>query len=191
MHHTEKQFNAKSSTKYNPYVGKVINSFTAERLKSVIETSGGQILLGGVETVNVQDRYLAPTIIKNPSKSSELMQNEIFGPILPIVTYNSFSEAVKEVNSHGKPLAIYYFGSTFSHNIKILERETSSGALAVNEAMMQVTESDTGFGGVGMSGSGRCSGYEAFKMWSNGKAVNIKNAINVFPYNITCPPFDG
>ena len=191
LYHTEKQFGTKSSTKYNSFVGKCINSMSVERLQGLINSSGGQVILGGSNTADIKDRWLAPTIIKNPSKTSELMQNEIFGPVLPILTYSSFSEVIQEIQNRGKPLAIYYFGSTFSHRIQMLQRETSSGALAVNEAMMQVTESETGFGGVGHSGSGRCSGYEAFKMWSNGKAVNIKNVMNFFPYNITCPPFDN
>ena len=117
------------------------------------------------------------------------MKHEIFGPILPIISFRNFDEVIERINKAEKPLAIYYFGSSSSGHPKRLEEETSSGALCTNEALLQVLESDTGFGGVGFSGSGRCSGYESFKQWSNGKSVVTKNAVNIWPYNILCPPF--
>lgn len=91
------------------------------------------------------------------------MKNEIFGPVLPVLTYKSFDDVIKGVKSREKPLAIYFFGSTSSGNIQRLITETSSGNVSVNEVMLHVAESEAGFGGVGYSGNGRVSGYEAFK----------------------------
>ena len=146
-------------------------------------------MLGGPDSANVEQRKLEPCIVLNPKDDSDLMQNEIFGPVLPIVTYKDFDEIIKGVNSRGKPLAIYFMGSTSSPHIQRLEKETSSGCLTVNEVMYQVAESEPGFGGVGNSGMGRCSGYEAFKQWSNGRSVVTKYAVNVWPYNIVAPPY--
>lgn len=149
-------------------------------------------MLGGHDNANVEQRKLEPCIILNPKEDSDIMQNEIFGPVLPILTYKDFDEVLKGVTRREKPLAIYFMGSTSSPHIQRLQKETSSGCLTVNEVMYQVAESAPGFGGVGSSGYGRCSGYEGFKMWSNPRSVVSKYAVNVWPYNIVSPPYtDG
>lgn len=176
---------------YCDRVGKLINGDTVKRLKGLIESAGGEIVLGGPEYCDVQNRYIAPTIIKEPSLDSEIMQNEIFGPILPVISYESFDDVIGLINSKEKPLAVYFAGSTSSPNIELLEEKTSSGALVVNECMVQITEGSCGFGGVGHSGSGRLSGYEAFKQWSNSKQVVVKYALNIWPYTLLAPPYEA
>lgn len=81
------------------------------------------------------DDGLVPTVILNPSRDSELMKNEIFGPVLPIISYQKFDEVVNFINEGDKPLAIYYFGCTCSANRTRLEKETSSGSLVTNDTI--------------------------------------------------------
>jgi acyl-CoA reductase-like NAD-dependent aldehyde dehydrogenase len=117
------------------------------------------------------------------------MKDEIFGPILPIIPYQNIDEAIKYINDGEKPLALYYFGSQNGQNSKRIERETSSGAFAVNEVLYQVTNCDLPFGGVGYSGYGRYHGFEGFKAFSNMKSCLIKPPVKMYPYNKTYPPY--
>ena len=119
-------------------------------------------------------RYISPTIIKNPSMSSKIMTEEIFGPVLPIVTYQSFNDVITKINQGEKPLAIYFAGSTSSKNFTRLQNETSSGNLSVNDVLHHTLDVEHGFGGVGHSGQGRVGGYDAFKQWSNAKSIVSK-----------------
>jgi acyl-CoA reductase-like NAD-dependent aldehyde dehydrogenase len=117
------------------------------------------------------------------------MQEEIFGPILPVLTYHSFDEAINTINQLDKPLVIYYFGDHRGANFSRLERETSSGTLISNETMFHLCNSDLPFGGVGMSGYGRYHGFEGFKAFSNCKGVMHKPPLNMFPYDMGYPPY--
>lgn len=112
-----------------------------------------------------EDQSLAPTVILNPSLDSKLMNEEIFGPILPVFTFKDTDEAVAFIRKIDKPLAVYYFGANSSRNKNMLrfKQETSSGAFVVNELGYQVLNGDLPFGGVGGSGYGRTHGYEGFK----------------------------
>ena len=91
------------------------------------------------------------------------MRDEIFGPILPIVTIKSIDDSIKYVNEGDKPLALYYFGNQKGANCKKVREMTSSGAFATNECLMQVGNPHLPFGGVGFSGQGRYHGFEGFK----------------------------
>ena len=115
-------------------MGKMINEFHTKRVQRLIETSGGTIVGGG--KVDVEAKYIEPTIILNPALDSELMVDEIFGPVLPIIPYKKFDEVLEFVNKKEKPLAIYYFGNEKSENCKSMMQETRSGAFVTNEACM-------------------------------------------------------
>lgn len=119
------------------------------------------------------------------------MQEEIFGPILPIIEYSSIDEAIKFVNDRPKPLALYYFGPTGANRNKV-ESETSSGAFVSNEALFQLANNDVPFGGVGNSGLGAYHGKWGFDNCSHMKAVFHKLPLNVWPYSARYPPYtDG
>ena len=94
-------------------LNRFINEFHAKRVSSYIETSGGKIVYGGKS--NTKDKFVEPTIVLNPSKDSDLMRNEIFGPIMPVLEYKNIDEAINYVNSNHKPLALYFFGSNESN----------------------------------------------------------------------------
>lgn len=94
-----------------------------------------QYVVFGGET-DVKERYVKPCLVVNPPKDSKVMVEEIFGPILPIVTYTDFNEeVVNYINKNEKPLALYYFGSNENHK-KILESHTSSGAYVTNDCVV-------------------------------------------------------
>lgn len=149
----------------------------------------GKVLCGNARAS--EDGNLTPTVILNPSLTSDLMTDETFGPILPIITYKNLDEAISIINSRDKPLAVYYFGknSSFNKNLTRLRSETSSGAFLVNDIAVHFMFQDLPFGGVGASGYGRCHGKEGFMQCSNKKSCLYKTPLNFWPFTITTPPF--
>ncbi len=130
-------------------------------------------------------------MILNPLAQSPIMQEEIFGPLLPIITYNTIEDAIKYINEREKPLAIYYFGSNSNRNANLIkvQNQTSSGAFVVNEVLMQMLNPYLPFGGVGASGYGRCHGKQGFIECSNLKSVMKKHPLPFWPFNKTLPPY--
>lgn len=115
-------------------------------------------------------RKLPMHIIKNVSDDMRVMQEEIFGPILPIIPYDTLEDAIDYVNKHDRPLALYYFDWDRSRAERIL-RETHSGGAAINDVMTQTVVDDMPFGGVGPSGMGHYHGKEGFLNFSKAKGV--------------------
>jgi coniferyl-aldehyde dehydrogenase len=106
----------------------------------------------------------------NPTDDMKIMQEEIFGPVLPIKEYDNIEETIDYVNSNPRPLALYYFGKNKDSEKKILNRTTSGGA-AINDVVWQYGQEDMPFGGVGNSGIGSYHGVEGFKQFSHQKSV--------------------
>ena len=106
-----------------------------------------------------------------------MMQEELFGPILPIRTYESLDDAITYVNDHPRPLALYFFDHDQKRVDKIL-RETTSGGVSVNETMLHVAQDDLPFGGVGPSGMGRYHGRDGFEALSVKKSVFLQSRFN-------------
>ena len=154
----------------NPDYGRIINQKQFARLTAFL--NNGEIIVGG--KTNPETLYIAPTLIDNVSLDAPLMQEEIFGPILPIVEYNNLSEAIGIVNSQPKPLALYLFSKNKDYQEKIL-RETSSGGVCINDTVMQVGIPDLPFGGVGFSGIGSYHGKASFDTFSHQKSVLKKS----------------
>ncbi|CDW90637.1 aldehyde dehydrogenase [Stylonychia lemnae] len=173
----------------NPWMGKVVTEWHCERLQNLIETSQGEIVCGG--KVKKDLKFVEPTIIVNPKSDSAIMEEEIFGPLLPVITYRNIDEVINFINQKDKPLALYYFGKYFrNENRDKLVRETSSGSFVQNDVLIHMLNHEFGFGGVGFSGYGRYGGYEGFKCWSNPKSVMYRPALNFKPLNSFSPPFD-
>jgi len=169
-------------------MGKVVTDWHCDRLQKLIKTSNGDVVCGG--RVDRDLKYVEPTIIMSPDLNSPIMEEEIFGPLLPVVTFSSIDEVVRLINQKDKPLAVYYFGKVGSNpNRDRLMNETSSGAFVQNEVMLHMVNHEFGFGGVGPSGYGRYGGYEGFKQWSNPKSIMIKPTLNFYPFTQLTPPF--
>jgi aldehyde dehydrogenase (NAD+) len=170
-------------------LGRVVNNFHKERICELFKDHQGTVVYGNGNAHN--DKNLIPSIILNPSPDSPLMQEEIFGPILPIITTKSIDEAIEFVRARDKPLAAYYFGANSSKNANMMrcKNEISTGCFTVNDVMLAMANSDLPFGGVGASGMGRYHGKEGFLACSNRKSILMKTPIKTWPADAVFPPF--
>lgn len=150
----------------SPDFARIINQRQYERLIQFLNQ--GDIVIGG-ET-NPGDRYIAPTIIDNITPESPIMQEEIFGPLLPVISYQDLDSALAIVNQRSKPLALYIFSRDKSIQQKVLT-STSSGGVCINETILHVGNNDLPFGGVGDSGIGSYHGKYSFDTFSHYKSV--------------------
>jgi aldehyde dehydrogenase (NAD+) len=138
----------------------------AERFAKLL--AGLDIRVGG--QVDVAKRYVAPTVVVNPPLDSELMREEIFGPVLPVITVDEMHEAVKFVADRPKPLALYLFTKSKALEHAVLTR-LSAGSVCVNDAVIFMVSPELPFGGIGNSGMGRYSGWYGFETFSHMKPV--------------------
>ena len=168
----------------NRFYGRIINKRHCERLVSYL--SDQNVVYGG--EYNVEDRYLAPTIVLNPDINSPLMQEEIFGPIMPIISFNEHSEMLDMINSRPKPLAAYVFTQNKAFQDNIIE-SVSAGSLCINDTSMFMLNPELPFGGVGHSGMGRYHGKYGFDCFSHEKSV-MKRSFS-FENSIRYVPFTG
>jgi len=165
----------------------MINDFHCNRVAKLIETAGGTIICGG--KVNREVRHIEPTIILEPDLDSQLMKEEIFGPVMPVFPFKDIKDVIKFINERDKPLAVYYFGLAGGVNSKRVCTETSSGAFVCNEVITHINSHSLGFGGVGKSGYGRHGGFEGFKNFSNRKGLLIKGPAPKLLNDTLSPPF--
>jgi acyl-CoA reductase-like NAD-dependent aldehyde dehydrogenase len=138
------------------------------------------------ETIDPATRKMAPALILDPTEDMLCMQEEIFGPVLPVRTYEKIDEAIDYVNAHPRPLALYCFSHDGGSIDRILS-ETISGGVAVNETMLQFAQDDLPFGGVGPSGMGHNHAREGFETLSKKKPVFRQARINTT--GLLRPPF--
>ena len=131
---------------------------------------------------------IPPTIVLNPSEDMKIMQEEIFGPVLPVKTYKDVSETVDYINSKDRPLGLYYFGEDSKEKDYILDK-TTSGGVTVNDVISHITMEDLPFGGVGPSGMGSYHGYDGFKEFSHAKSVYKQSWINLNKLAGLVPPY--
>ena len=157
---------------HNDDYGRIITERHHGRLMNLIGSSGGKIVCGG--DGDVTTRYIAPTVIVDPDLSSKLMEEEIFGPVLPIIAVESIDEAIRFVNDRPKPLALYLFTADDALADDVLAR-TSSGGACINHCMVHLLPDDLPFGGVGPSGMGSYHGKASFDTFSHHRSVVRKS----------------
>ena len=145
---------------------RIVNERAFDRLVSYID--GANVVMGG--EYDRSERYISPTIIDNVDVNSPIMQEEIFGPIFPIVTFQSTDEAIDFVVNREKPLALYYFSES-RKNIRRVLKHTSSGGTCINDTIMHIANEKLPFGGVGASGMSAYHGKESFDVFSHHRAV--------------------
>ena len=131
---------------------------------------------------------IPPTIILNPTEDMQVMQEEIFGPVLPVKTYKDVSETVDYINSKDRPLGLYYFGEDSKEKDYVLDN-TTSGGVTVNDVISHITMEDLPFGGVGPSGMGSYHGYDGFKEFSHAKSVYKQSWLNLNKVAGLVPPY--
>ncbi|HQO89740.1 MAG TPA: aldehyde dehydrogenase [Chitinophagales bacterium] len=178
---TTKEFFGEDPQK-SPDLGRIINEKHFVRLTKLLEK--GNILMGGKTDIN--DLYIAPTLIDGVTGDDPVMQGEIFGPILPIIEYEKLDDAIRFVNSRNKPLALYIFSEDKMYQERILN-ETSSGNASINECLMHVGQFELPFGGVGESGMGAYHGDVSFETFSHMKGILKKSTLSDFKQRF--PPY--
>ncbi|HIK09034.1 MAG TPA: aldehyde dehydrogenase [Oscillatoriaceae cyanobacterium M33_DOE_052] len=166
----------------SPDYGRIINHSHWQRLTGLLD--GGEIIVGG--QINPDERYLSPTVMDNVSLEAAVMQEEIFGPILPVMGYGELSEAIDQINRLPKPLALYIFSHNPNHQEQILQ-QTSSGTVCINDTLVHFITSNLPFGGVGNSGMGSCHGKASFDTFSHYKSI-LKRSF-LFDVDLRYPPY--
>lgn len=166
----------------SPDFGRIVSERHHQRLVGLLD--GQAVAFGGDH--NAATKYLSPTIVVDPDIDSALMTEEIFGPILPIITVDDTFEAIRFVNARPKPLALYVFSNDDDTVEAVLDR-TSSGGACVNHTLLHFTPHDLPFGGVGPSGMGRYHGRSGFEALSNMKGVLRKPVFG--ENNLAYPPY--
>jgi aldehyde dehydrogenase (NAD+) len=164
---------------------RIINQRHFDRLSRFLDN--GRVVMGGQS--DAAQRYIAPTILDQVTWADAVMQEEIFGPILPVLTYDELAAAIAQVNDRPKPLALYFFSNNKAKQDQVLS-QTSSGGACVNDTVMQVGVAALPFGGVGASGMGAYHGKASFDTFSHQKSVLRKGlwfdlAWRYAPYTIS------
>jgi coniferyl-aldehyde dehydrogenase len=152
-----------------------------QRLMDAVEEarSAGATVLTIAEDSGSNSRKIPPTIVIDPPRNSLLMREEIFGPVLPIVSSDSLEDALQVINDRDRPLALYVLTNSESSRRKILGR-TMSGGVTLNGTLMHVAQNDLPFGGIGPSGMGAYHGHDGFKRFSHARAIHKVGFINGF-----------
>ena len=161
----------------NPDYTAIINERQLQRLKGYLQDAEAK----GARLIPLfpgdQARRLAHTLVLDVNDDMKLMQDEIFGPLLPVVPYDRLDDALAYVNQRPRPLALYYFGYDKREQQHVLE-QTHSGGVCLNDTLLHVAQDDMPFGGIGPSGMGHYHGHEGFLTFSKAKAVFAKQRFN-------------
>ena len=170
----------------NPDYTAIINERQLARLNGYISdaTSKGALLIPLFE--HGQGRRMPHSLLLNVSDEMTVMQDEIFGPLLPIVPYQDLQQAFAYINQRPRPLALYYFGYDKREQHRVLH-ETHSGGVCLNDTLLHVAQDDMPFGGIGPSGMGHYHGHEGFLTFSKAKGVLIKQRFNAS--RLIYPPY--
>jgi coniferyl-aldehyde dehydrogenase len=155
-----------------------------ERLADEAQAAGAQLHPLGPR--DAATRQFAPVIVTNAPDSTQLMQEEIFGPLLPIVPYDTLDEALRYVNARPRPLALYLYADD-ARTVDRVTHETVAGGMSVNETLMHIAAEGLPFGGVGASGMGAYHGYEGFQTFSKMKPVFTQARLNA--RGLIAPPY--
>ncbi len=153
----------------SPDYCRIVNDANFRRLSAFL--SNGETVCGG--KTDASERYIAPTILKNVTGEMPIMQEEIFGPILPVITVENLDAAIQFINGRAKPLALYLFSKSGASHEKVVA-ETSSGGVCLNDVIMHMPVPSMPFGGVGSSGMGSYHGKHSFDTFTHYKSVMTK-----------------
>jgi acyl-CoA reductase-like NAD-dependent aldehyde dehydrogenase len=162
---------------------RIVNQNHLERLRKYLED--GTVVFGGAW--DKKDLYFSPTLLSNVKESSPVMQEEIFGPILPIIEIQTMEDVIHRIRSKPKPLSLYLFTDDKSVQDAIL-KSTSSGGVCINDTVSHLVGSDLPFGGVGDSGFGRYHGKASFDAFTHYKSVLRRSFL--FDSKIKYPPYN-
>ncbi|MCY4781341.1 aldehyde dehydrogenase family protein [Sphingobacterium sp. UT-1RO-CII-1] len=183
---TKKMFFHDDGTINTQDYARIINQRHANRLKDILDDAvknGADLYWGG--TLDSELTF-TPTILCNPALNSRIMQEEIFGPILPIIPYKELSQVIKIINEKPKPLAFYIFSKN-KKTIEHLLKNIPSGGACINDVIVHVSNPNLPFGGINGSGMGSCHGIYGFKSFSHERAIVYQSKLQ--PANVVYPPY--
>ncbi|WP_371431487.1 coniferyl aldehyde dehydrogenase [Novosphingobium sp.] len=172
----------------------VINRRHRDRLAGLVEDArekGAEAIVvnpGGEDFAGTNGNKMPLTILRNVNDDMRVMQEEIFGPVLPVKTYRAIDEVIDYVNAHDRPLGLYYFGQDKAEAEKVLTR-TISGGVTVNDVIFHVSADDLPFGGIGPSGMGSYHGVEGFRTFSHARAVYRQPKVDLAKLAGLRPPY--
>ncbi len=178
----------------NPDYTSVINERHFERLNGYVEearAAGARVVEinpAGEDFRQQPFHKIPPTLIVDPEDGLQVMQDEIFGPVLPVKGYERVEETVDYINGKPRPLGLYYFGADGTEERRVLNH-TTSGGVTVNDVVMHVAQEDLPFGGVGPSGMGAYHGLDGFRTFSHARSIFTQSKVNVAELAGLRPPY--
>ena len=170
----------------SPDFGRIVNQQHFNRLNDLIQIHKDNVVFGG--NSSKEDLYIEPTLLDNITNDNKIMKEEIFGPILPIITYDNFDEVLEIIQSKSKPLSLYLFSEDENMTHRVLE-ELSFGGGAINDSLMHLANPNLPFGGVGSSGIGQYHGKYSFDTFSHMKSYTFKSTR--LESSLFFPPYKG
>ncbi len=175
LYYTDKFYNSdKQGVEKSPYYGRIINTQHMKRISNMLQDAvqkGAVVTHGG--NMNESEKYIEPVIVENVSADMIIMQEEIFAPVLPVITFVELHEAIKWIRVNPKPLALYIFSGN-RKNINFITRQTSAGGTVINDLMTTIVNPALPFGGVNQSGIGKSNGKNGFIEFSNARGGSNK-----------------
>ncbi len=179
----------------NPEYTSVVNDRHFQRLTGYLEEAearGQQVIPcnpAGEDFASQQGTHkIPPTLVPEPAEDLKMMEEELFGPVLPIRTYKNFEDTIDYINSKPRPLAAYYFGEDKAEEEAFTSR-TTSGGVCINDVIMHVMQEELPFGGVGPSGMGAYHGFKGFQTFSHAKSIYSQAKLDVAKLGGMAPPF--
>ena len=170
----------------SPDFGRIVNQKHFNRLNDLIQIHKDNVVFGG--NSSKKDLYIEPTLLDNITNDNKIMKEEIFGPILPIITYDNFDEVLEIIQSKSKPLSLYLFSEDENMTHRVVE-ELSFGGGAINDTLMHLANPNLPFGGVGSSGIGQYHGKYSFDTFSHMKSYTFKSTR--LESSLFFPPYKG
>ncbi|MGC7587845.1 aldehyde dehydrogenase [Staphylococcus epidermidis] len=170
----------------SPDFGRIVNQKHFNRLNDLIQIHKDNVVFGG--NSSKEDLYIEPTLLDNITNDNKIMKEEIFGPILPIITYDNFDEVLEIIQSKSKPLSLYLFSEDENMTHRVVE-ELSFGGGAINDTLMHLANPNLPFGGVGSSGIGQYHGKYSFDTFSHMKSYTFKSTR--LESSLFFPPYKG
>lgn len=168
----ERMFNQEGvTTEQSPHYARIVNRRHFDRVKSLLDDAlakGARVVLGG--HTNEAQHYIEPTVLEGVTNQMRIMQEEIFGPLFPVIPFTHIDDALAHINQGEKPLALYIH-SRQSANIQYILNNTTAGDTVINESLIQYGNVEIPFGGVNNSGIGKTNGFFGFKEFSNQRSV--------------------
>jgi len=172
----DKQYNSKNEgVQSSDHYGRIVSKRHFDRIRNILDDAvlkGAKVVIGG--QLNAEDLYISPTVLTNVTEDMLLMQEEIFGPLLPLLTYRKIEEVPEVINLRPKPLTLY-IQSKRKKNIDYILHNTSAGGTVINEMNIGTINPHLPFGGVNNSGIGKSGGFYSFLEFSNERAVMKRN----------------